>query len=233
MRGERSQRSIIIILFVSVVLTAIALIVDTPIKLVEQFKMSFKICPNGHRELKAVPIVYGLPLLDSLIIAQLENGEVVEGGCVSVNGPSFRPVCAVCGFALHEGSTWNLLSPDIDDYNIPFSQSIVDFSKINFSSVIETGYWQIIKGNEVVYEKWWCTSRNNIVDLHDQIVGFIESPRSTSNALYKKNENCGYTSSNQKDSLRIELCRYFDPTVLDSINLIYHEVINKEWESLN
>jgi len=78
---------------------------------VEHFTSAeLKRCPNGHEDLKDVPVLYGLvgPLYkdpedyddeDREIVAKQEAGELILGGDVIVGiPPKIQPVCKTCGF---------------------------------------------------------------------------------------------------------------------------------------
>ena len=58
---------------------------------------AFETCPNGHTDLRDVPIVYGLLTPDPELQRQLDNREIIAGGC------NLRPlesyvVCFECDF---------------------------------------------------------------------------------------------------------------------------------------
>ena len=106
------------------------------------------LCPEGHEDLKDIPVVYGLvaPLWkepddyneeDHALIAKQERGEVFLGGDALIGDPpDSYAVCQTCDFRftsdpLEEGmGTWIKAAKNLEDFQRPMCAEIQDFPKL-------------------------------------------------------------------------------------------------------
>jgi len=127
---------------------------ETKPKFKHKLAADFEQCPDGHKALKDIPIVYGLvgPLHkkpedytdeDRKLRDRQEKGEIVFGGDITHEySPKSQVVCKKCGFSYHpsnmpvefpEMAYWSKDSKSITDFRIKFSSQLLSFPLLKTS----------------------------------------------------------------------------------------------------
>jgi hypothetical protein len=123
---------------------------------------TLKQCPDGHTELKDVPIVYGTPPFDGPAAKQWEekirNFEMWSGGCV--RRPDSPKTCIECGFGYDSRFRhWSRDSADPTTFKRTFSPLIASFPKpTGRQQKGELEYSQTLSTNQVIYQSVSFTS---------------------------------------------------------------------------
>ena len=123
----------------------------------------FGVCPNGHKELKDVPIIWGHFELfgkhprdyteqERELAAKRDRREIEFGGDIlPQNPPKFRVVCDRCGFKFYPSdlttdqqkmlnvppdwdANWSRDSKDTGGFRIPFSKQLLSFPHMKADS---------------------------------------------------------------------------------------------------
>jgi len=122
----------------------------------QKLATDFGACPNGHKELKNVPIVWGHFELfckhprdyteqERELAAKRDRREIEFGGDILPrNPPKFRVICDRCGFTFYPSDLasdqqkmlsvppdsdayWSIHSKDVGGFRIPFSKPLLAF----------------------------------------------------------------------------------------------------------
>ncbi len=112
---------------------------------------SLEKCPYGHRKLKRIPILYGFPVNSEELTQQIENKEVVLGGCC-VGSAEEVIECLECGFSIQAGLTpssawWIRISEDPDSFEKQISEILRNLKppsggRVSFSQMVDLrGNW--------------------------------------------------------------------------------------------
>ena len=140
---------------------------------VHQLSKDFSSCPDGHKALKDIPIVYGNvgPLIkkpqdyddeDRKLAERQKRGEVVFGGdLIPTNPQKFQVTCQTCGYyfdnsypeELPELAGWTRFATDPAAFKQALSKQLLNAPLINPVKK-STSYTQSTdpKGKNVVYE---------------------------------------------------------------------------------
>ena len=125
-----------------------------------------KACPDGHKTLKDVPILYGTPSFEPKDRKASETAvarfEYWPGGCVSGSDfPTNRVTCTTCGFGLDaEYGAWSGYRQAPTQFSRPFSAPILSFPIPGTNSLISgPTYHQTIRKGGVQLEGLDYTSR--------------------------------------------------------------------------
>lgn len=123
----------------------------------------FETCPDGHKALKDVPIIWGhfefftknpkdYTNKERELSARRDQGEIVFGGdIIPPNPPRFKVACGRCGFAFQPsditdeerktlkvapdyGSYWSRNSRDAAGFRIPFNKQLLSFPQMKAAS---------------------------------------------------------------------------------------------------
>ncbi len=110
-------------------------------------------CPDGHNELRHVPILYGKVSKDEQLERDLAERKCVLGGCVvGKDSPKTALICGKCGFRYRRDGIWDKSSTDPDAYGIEFSPVLQDFQKL-FGSKETVYYDQSVKSKEILHQR--------------------------------------------------------------------------------
>jgi hypothetical protein len=136
--------------------------------------VDFGECPDGHKKLVNVPIVYGLvgPLhkrpeeydaADKELSEKRNKGEVVFGGDILYeHSPKLKVVCDQCGFRYHPSNLpidfpdlafWAKDSKKAADFRFKFSERLLDFPRLKASEA-SVNYSQTLApdGKRLIFE---------------------------------------------------------------------------------
>ena len=127
---------------------------------------SVKVCPDGHKTLKNVPISYGTPSFAPEHRKAREDAvarfEYWPGGCVvGPDSPTNRVTCTTCGLGLNaEYSFWSANRQSPSQFSRPFSAPILSFPIPGTNSLFSgPTYHQTIREGGVQQESLDYTSR--------------------------------------------------------------------------
>lgn len=89
-----------------------------------------KKCPYGHRALRDIPIMYGLPMLEGERGKELEqrlrNREITLGGCVVMpDSPKVQTTCLTCDYTYSQrDDSWSRSDPDPKSFHPAISDLV-------------------------------------------------------------------------------------------------------------
>ena len=118
-----------------------------PIQGFYQIGLMFSKCPYGHKDLKAVRMIYNFPYYKANYFYQVTNDNIMDGGdCVS---SSFTKMCKTCGivFRVHT-KTWLKTSKDKTAFHFPLNKIIFNFPIYSPVSVTPFYDQSIYNGNK-------------------------------------------------------------------------------------
>ncbi len=124
-------------------------------------------CPDGHRELKDVPILYGKVSYDEQLQRDLADLKYVLGGCiVGKDSPKTALICGKCRFRYGGDGGWHKSSTNADLFSMPFSKVLLDSVKL-FEPKDPAYYDQTVEGKRLIIQRvqFKCPRDRKTLDL--------------------------------------------------------------------
>lgn len=123
-------------------------------------------CPDGHTELRDIPIRYGMVSNDEQTQQDLADLKYVLGGCsVGKDSPKTALICARCRFRYRGNGIWHKSSTNAGLFGLPFSKVLLDFLK-SFKPEGAVHYDQTVKGKRVIGQRvqFKCSTGRKVLD---------------------------------------------------------------------
>lgn len=112
----------------------------------------FEFCPDGHKALRDVPILYGLNYLSPMYKQDVQELKFIPGGCgYDVNSPTSAVVCTVCRFKYYGAGKWEKSNTNKGAFGHAFSKIVTDFEQ-HFQGTSRVDYSQQMKEGVVLRE---------------------------------------------------------------------------------
>lgn len=124
-------------------------------------------CPDGHRELRDVPIRYGMVSNDDQRRQDLADLKYVLGGCImGKDSPKTAVICGKCRFRYRGDGVWYKSSTDVDLFGKPFSKVLLDFLK-RFQPEDAVHYDQTVEDKRLVRQgvQFKCSQDRKSLDV--------------------------------------------------------------------
>lgn len=194
----------------------------------------FGTCPDGHKALKDVPIVYGLYLglfdkkpeeLDEEerdLRGKVERGEVVMGGDIRDEySPKTRVVCSQCGFKyepspipaiLPDHAFWTKDDKDPAKFKIPFDARVPGLPRLQPAEG-STHYFQTLTADGKRLDSQGITylATAKADEVLEAMRGWIKELKGDPSKLTAKSSDPANTWEYQKDDLILSLMRHDAP----------------------
>jgi hypothetical protein len=116
-----------------------------------------RVCPYGHAAIKSVPVSYGVlprPMPPELE-RQIDNLEVVPGGCCYVSGesPDNVFICTRCRYEFDPSTrSWDRGDADPATFERPLSAAVRRFPLTHEADARDVYYGQVVEAGKVVRE---------------------------------------------------------------------------------
>lgn len=174
-------------------------------KNLQKLSSDFGVCPDGHKALKDVPILWGHFELfgkdpkdytdkERELSARRDRGEIVFGGDILPSEPpKFRVICDQCGFTFHPSefsadeariynkprdwdAYWSRSAKDFKVFKMPFSKRLLSFPLMK-SDPGSVEYYQKLsrEGTKLKEERVSFQSQLSIEDILDSTREWLKS----------------------------------------------------------
>jgi len=124
-------------------------------------------CPEGHQELRDVPIRYGLVSNDEQLKRDLADLKYVLGGCiVGKDSPKTATICSKCRFRYQGDGIWHKSGTDAKLFGMEFSKVLLGFLK-TFKPEDVVYYDQTVEGKRLIRQRvqFKCTRDRKTLDV--------------------------------------------------------------------
>lgn len=134
-------------------------------------KDSFTHCPNGHKELKDVPVLYGLLAWTPELHEQAANLEFWPGGCIGM-GEKTKVICTKCRYSYDANlAYWEKQGTHPSDFERPLSKLIAAFP------IDQAAYYQGIRDGAFYSESLCYWSSEETGQIEARILQYLKQER--------------------------------------------------------